>query len=403
MPREVSADVLVLGAGPAGSAAASTIARSGLSVALVDRFESPREKVCGDALIPDALNALRLLGLEQPVKAEARCLDGVKVYAPNGASVFLRGQCASLPRRRLDQLLRENAIQAGAAFFAPYQLKGPCGSSQIIGAIVQNSVSGEELKISAPLTILATGAATEAMNLFGVACRRDPSAVALRAYFEVPPAISDRFDHLCISYDRLIAPGYGWIFPGPNDTFNVGVGRFCDFRAQSPSQSLTRLWEAFVERFEPARELVSSSRQASPLKGAPLRTSMTGSQLSKPGLLVIGEAAGMTYPFSGEGIGKAMASGIIAGEVIAKFRDEERPLAETGPVYKERLTHEFRSRFEAYESAQRWLSSSTFSNFLTWRANAGSFVRGQLEGLFNETCDPRTLFSVRGMMRSLLE
>lgn len=129
---------------------------------------------------------------------------------------------------------------------------------------------------------------------------------------------------------------------------------------------------------------------------------MAGSKLSKPGLLVIGEAAGMTYPFSGEGIGKAMASGIIAGELIATFRRERLPLAATGTIYSERVVHEFRSRFSAYESAQRWLKSPAFANFLTRRANAGSFVKAQLEGLLNETADPRTLFSVRGMVRSLL-
>jgi geranylgeranyl reductase family protein len=402
MPREVATDVLVLGAGPAGSAAATTIARNGLNVALVDRFEFPREKVCGDALIPDALNAIRCLGLEQTVKAEARRLGGVRVYAPNGAYVFLQGQCASLPRRRLDQILRDNAIRAGAAFFAPYELKRPCCTSRITGAILQNRSSGEELTISAPITVLATGAGIEGIDLFGVTDRREPSAVALRAYFEAPPALSDRFDHLCISYDRSVAPGYGWIFPGPHGTFNVGVGRFFDRRTRSSSHNITRLWKAFIERFEPARELVTNSRQASPLKGAPLRTAMAGSKLSKPGLLVIGEAAGMTYPFSGEGIGKAMASGIIAGELIARFRRERLPLAGTGAVYAERLGHEFRSRFNAYESAQRWLNSPAFANFLTWRANAGSFVKEQLEGLFNETADPRTLFSVRGMVRSLL-
>ena len=110
----------------------------------------------------------------------------------------------------------------------------------------------------------------------------------------------------------------------------------------------------------------------------------------------------MTYPFSGEGIGKAMASGIIAGELIARFRRERLPLAGTGAVYAERLGHEFRSRFDAYASAERLLKSPAFANFLTWRANAGSFVKEQLEGLFNETADPRTLFSVRGMVRSLL-
>ena len=128
---------------------------------------------------------------------------------------------------------------------------------------------------------------------------------------------------------------------------------------------------------------------------------MTGARLSRPGLLVIGEAAGMTYSFSGEGIGKAMSSGIIAAEVIVSTLEDDRPLDHIGDVYSARLLREFGARFRAYARAQRWLERPRFANFLAWRANNSRFIKEQLEGLFTETADPRTIFSLHGIVRSL--
>src|SRR5919199_1670186 len=95
-------DVLVIGAGPAGAAAARRLAQHGLDVALVDRSEFPRDKVCGDALIPDALRALEQLSLKTRVLHDALSLHGVRVYAPNRTSVTLSGECACITRTVLD-------------------------------------------------------------------------------------------------------------------------------------------------------------------------------------------------------------------------------------------------------------------------------------------------------------
>ena len=96
-------DVLVIGAGPAGSAAARRLALGGLRVVLVDRFVFPRDKVCGDAIIPDALEAIGALGLDPAVRPAARFLEGVTVFAPDGTAVAMDGECACLPRAPCDE------------------------------------------------------------------------------------------------------------------------------------------------------------------------------------------------------------------------------------------------------------------------------------------------------------
>jgi len=368
---------------------------------LVDRYRFPRDKVCGDALIPDALQALHSLGLERAVSARARSLDGIRVHAPNGRSVSIAGRCACLPRREFDELLRDSAIAAGAAFMAPLNITGPIGVDRVAGATLEDRETKTTVTVRARITVLATGAVVEGLNRFQMTTRAAPSAIALRAYYKVPRDLSRSFDHLCISYDRSVMPGYGWIFPGPDDVFNVGIGWFLDSGRTARPPDVRDVWQKFTTRFPPAAELVRVSEQVSPLRGAPIRAGFTGSRLHRPGLIVAGEAAGLTYSFSGEGIGKAMASGIIAADRIVDCLNGRLAEADLGAVFEAQL-RTFESRFRAYRSAQRWLSSATFANVLAARASRGSFVREQLEGLFNETTDPRALFSLSGLLRSIV-
>ncbi|HNW65172.1 MAG TPA: FAD-dependent monooxygenase, partial [Piscinibacter sp.] len=112
-------DVLVVGAGPAGSAAAITLARAGVDVVLVDHHAFPREKVCGDGLIPDAHRALHRLGVLDEVMAQAQPVTHVGLVASRGGRVDLPGTLAVLPRRELDDIVCRAAVRAGARMHAP--------------------------------------------------------------------------------------------------------------------------------------------------------------------------------------------------------------------------------------------------------------------------------------------
>jgi flavin-dependent dehydrogenase len=120
---------------------------------------------------------------------------------------------------------------------------------------------------------------------------------------------------------------------------------------------------------------------------------MKGADLARPGLLVVGEAAGLTYSFSGEGIGKAMQSGIMAAEAA---------LAGNVDTYAAGLRAAFGDRFRAYERLQRLVSYPSMANLLVSRANGGGYVYRQLEGLLNERGRPDGLLSVTGALRALL-
>jgi len=396
--EEHRTDVLVIGAGPAGSAAAMMLARAGRDVTMVDRCAFPRDKVCGDALIPDALTALEGLGLKDAVLRGSRRLKGVRVFAPSGQSVDIDGECASIPRMVFDELLRSEAVRAGVRFLSDAHVTGPLiDGDRVTGAEVGGS------HVRADITLLATGAAAEPLKRFGVCQRTTPSATAARIYVRTDAQFARDFTHLCIAYDAAVCPGYGWIFPAPEATFNIGVCYFYDAKALPPEKNVRRLLAKFLDMFPVARETMRHSIHATELRGAPLRTALCGAALSRPGLLVIGEAAGLTYSLSGEGIGKALESGIIAADTIAASKAVTPSSAEViANQYATRLRERFAPRYRAYRLAQDWLSSPRVANLVAHRARKSAFVRGELSALFQETTNPGRLFSVAGILRSLV-
>ena len=391
------ADVLIVGAGPAGAAAAIVLARAGRDVLLADRRAFPRDKTCGDGLIPDALHALDRLGLKQQVLQRARMLESVRVYSPDGHFVDVKGQCACLPRLVFDELLRCEAIRAGARFVADADAFAPLIDDGIVAGAELN-VRAETRRVRADTTLLATGAASEALKRFGVCERIGPSATAARLYVTTDEPFAARFNHLCISYDEAICPGYGWIFPAPDASFNVGVAYFYDAKTLPAERNLRKLLTRFVQTFPAAIAVMEHAITVTELKGAPLRTALCGSTLSRPGLLVIGEAAGLTYSLTGEGIGKALESGVMAASIILEGGS---PVVVAGR-YKEQIHGTFGPRFRAYKMAQDCLARPWFANLLARRARKSPFAQRELSALLQETTDPHRLFSAAGMLRSFV-
>jgi geranylgeranyl reductase family protein len=391
---------LIIGAGPAGTAAAYSLARRGARVVLADQSTFPREKVCGDALVPDALAALARLGLKAPVAARMKRMQGIRVYVPDGSFVSLEAELGCLPRMVLDDVLLQAATAAGADVWTPARVVAPVvEGGKVVGAEFMRGTD-EPIEVRATATLIATGAAAKPLQLFGLCKRSEASATAARRYYRVPEPLAQSFDFLCIAYEKSICPGYGWVFPGPDGVFNIGVGYFYDSPRRPTETNVRLLLERFLQTFPPARELVAVSTPITPLRGAPLRTALRGARVSAPGVLVIGEAAGLTYPFSGEGIGKALESGMLAADVIADHAEADA--AAVAEAYRVALHSTYDSRFRAYKLAQDWLSRPWVANFVAKRARANPGLRRALEGVLTEQLDPRTIFSPTSLIRVLL-
>lgn len=404
-PPSAETEVLIIGAGPAGSATAIALRQAGIAVTLADRHDFPREKACGDALMPDALRALRRLGLGERLLGPALQARSIHIHAPNGTAVGVRGDFACLPRRKLDQSLLDAARDAGTRFLPRHRVRGPLlNQGHVTGARFSVGGSSSTRRVRARITVLATGAAVEPLRAFHLLLRRTPSALALRAYYRVPDWVARAHPHLYLSYDAVICPGYGWSFPGPDNVFNIGVGIFSDGPDRSAVPNLRDLWDTFIRAFPAAREIVSCGQPFAPPRGAPLRCNLDGAQLHQPGLLVVGEAAGTTFPFSGEGIGKALESGLSAAQAIAAtIRGNADDWNAAGPRYEADFRAMHAARYHAYRRAQSWLAWPAMCNLIARRAGPGSFAAQRLEDMIQERGDPRDLFSIPGLCRTVLE
>jgi flavin-dependent dehydrogenase len=291
-------------------------------------------------------------------------------------------------------------VAAGTTFRPRLEFVGVLREQDAVGgARFRQTRGGDLVDIAARVTVLATGASAAALEAAGVCRRKQASGFAVRAYYR-HEALAAETDFLCLSFDRRTLPGYGWVFPGPDATFNVGAGCFAA-RHAAAVPNVRRLFEAFCESFPLAGRLVAEGKRVGDLKGAPLRTALCGAAVSLPGLLVAGEAAGTTYSFSGEGIGKALETGALAAELAAGFLEGAASAAELQRQYAAALRRRFAPRFAAYEKAQRWLAHPAICNFMAARARAGRYVREQMQAMLAESGDPAALFSARGLLRAL--
>lgn len=400
-----SCDVLVIGAGPAGSACAQTLAEGGLDVVLADQHAFPRDKVCGDGLIPDAHAALKRLRVHDEVMAQAQHVQRVGCVGPRGGRVDVPGTLAVLPRRVLDDILFRSAVRAGAAPLTPWRFEAPLvDGGRVAGARLRSG--GEVHEVGARWVVLATGAVPQALIAAGVCRRRTPSAVALRGYVR-HDGLAGRLDAMEVVWHRRLKRGYGWIFPCRDGVFNVGVGLVhshaagADGRATMADVNLREMLAAFAEVHAPARELLERGTPVGEIKGAPLRCSLGGAEWSRPGLLVTGEAAGSTYAFTGEGIGKAMETGLLAAQALLRQRREGLDDASTRAAYGDAL-RALAPRFAMYERANRVNEHPWLADLVIWRARRTPALVRRMAGVLDETADPGRLVSLRGVAKLFL-
>lgn len=391
-------EVLVVGAGPAGSAAATLLARAGADVVLVDQHAFPRDKVCGDGLIPDAHRALRRLGVLDEVMAQAQPVTHAGLISPRGLRVDVPGTLAVLPRRELDHIVCRGAVRAGARMFAPVRFVAPLeDAGVVVGARLARGDVQREIRCR--WLVLASGAVPQALIAAGMALRNTPSGIALRGHLK-NDAMRGRIDKLEVVWHRAVAPGYGWIFPCRDGVFNVGVGVF-DRRAGGEG-NLRALFDAFTHIYPPARELVQGGHWLAPLRGAPLRTTLQGARFSRPGLLVTGEAAGSTYAFTGEGIGKAMETGMLAAEALLGGRAHDGDGSAVRARYEASLA-ELQPRFAMYERAN-WVNRHPWlADLVLWRGQRSERVLRRMSGVLDESSNPGQLLTAKGFYRLFTE
>jgi geranylgeranyl reductase family protein len=312
-------DVVVVGGGPAGAAAAYWLASAGRDVAVLEKKRYPREKTCGDGLTPRAVRQLADMGVE-PKLASFHRYDGLRAIA-HGITLELRWPDHPrfpdygyvVRRRDLDRLVAEQAGQAGAAFEQGAEAVAPL----LDGGLVRGAVLADGREVRGRYVVVADGANSRFGRALGAARDRGyPQGMAIRGYFESPmhddPWIESALDVRDRNGNSL--PGYGWIFPVGDGTINVGVGLLSTFR-DFRNVNTSRLMEEFAAT-APAYWGISPERSCGPPTGGRLPMGGSVSPVVGPTWLLVGDAAGTINPFNGEGIDYAYETGRIAAGLI---------------------------------------------------------------------------------------
>jgi geranylgeranyl reductase family protein len=333
-PERTETDVLVVGAGPGGSAAAYHLARHGIDVTVVEKATFPREKVCGDGLTPRAVKAMQGMGLDTEDPGFEKVV-GLRVYSRSTTIELPFPELTTfppyglvMPREGFDLLLAERAKKAGARVLEATEAIAPLvEDGWVRGAMIRPTGGKDEepTELRARYVIASDGAASRFAKPLGV-LRDDsrPLGIAARRYYRVPYHPGPWFESWLDLWDgEMLLPGYGWLFPVAGGRINLGAGLLNTFK-HFQDVSAQQLFSAFA-RMLPTEWGIGEDTAEGRILSGPLPMSLNRVPQAVPGLLLIGDAAGAVNPFNGEGIAYAMETGEIAADLLNEALVLDRP------------------------------------------------------------------------------
>ena len=344
--KEEKHDLVVVGAGPAGSVTAKKAAQQGLDVLLIERNQEIGVPVkCAEGVSKEIE---RFVALDKTwICAEVK---GANIYAPDGTKVVLSGTKMEevgyvLERRLFDKFLAHEAARAGAEIRLKTEAYGIIEDDGNTRGVYVRS-RGEDIRIYADIVVGADGVESRVGRWAGINTRLHPADVSICAEFLMCD-IDLNNDYSEFFLGSTIAPkGYAWIFPKGEDCANVGLGIGGDVSGEH-HRAIDYL-KAFVHEKFPDGKVIAEMYGAVPLSG-PIRESVAD------GLVLVGDAARHVNPLTGGGIIYAIQAGELAGDVVAKAMQENDVSKQRLMEYETRWRKEFGKRLETGLKAKNFL------------------------------------------------
>jgi menaquinone-9 beta-reductase len=330
------ADVIVVGAGPAGASAAYHLAEAGVDVLLLEKSAFPRDKICGDGLTPRAVRQLVAMGIDLDAPGWQRN-KGLRIVGAGHRVELPWPDLASFPpygmvrtRMDFDEILARHAEKAGARLMERTAVTGPVveeRTGRVTGVLARpvddrGRKLGDEETYSAPVVIACDGVSARLAIALGLERRENrPMGVAVRAYYETPRHDDEWMESWLELWDGQpgrsnLLPGYGWIFGVGDGTANVGLGilntsaafQHVDYR------DVLRRW---LDHTPPEWGFREENRVGR-IGSAALPMGFNRKPHYTRGVLLSGDSGGMVNPFNGEGIDYALESGHLAAETVVQ-------------------------------------------------------------------------------------
>lgn len=325
------ADIVVVGAGPAGAIAAFTLASEGHDVLLIDKQSFPREKACGDGLSSSAVSFLSQLGLDeiltgaQQIEDTRLVVDWQRKRKRSPSRSPGRPQRCCLPRRTFDDALVGCARRVGARFLKAIVTEPILREGNAVGVKLVHD--GVQKSVSATHIVAADGATSRLRSLMAFPSRPGvPSSYAVRRYVLTQEPLEPIFD----LYAPVTNPfaGYGWVFPVSEHVANIGIG-YVTARGLPRPRPITDLLDSFLISLQRHRgSELESLKPISPARGAPVGIGFSADRCEASGVIFVGDAARTCDPITGEGIDQAMRSAHISALALHRaIRSKTKPLA----------------------------------------------------------------------------
>lgn len=375
-------DVIIVGGGPAGSTCSMFLGREGNKVLLIDKAKFPRDKTCGDACSGKSISVLRELNLLQEIeKAPHGKIYGVLFSSPNGTVLEIpvkdKEKSSGFVCRRevLDNILFKNAkkyVDTLEEFTVTDLLKE---GDQVVG-VIGTDKSGKPMQIRAKIVVGADGASSLIAQKVGVfEIDGNHHCTAVRGYYDGVTGMKDLIE---IHFTRSVLPGYLWIFPYEDGTANVGVGMLTSdikkyrINLKDLMEKEIRENPVFKDRFKDAR-LISDVKGWNLPLGSKIRRQIAGN-----GWVLLGDAASLIDPFSGEGMGNAMTSAKIAFRTISRALRLGTYDQKTLSEYETELKKELSGELSMSYNLQRLGKRQFLINFIVGKAVRNAEIREQI-------------------------
>lgn len=356
-------DVLIIGAGPAGSSCALLLNDAGIKVTVLDKAAFPRDKICGDALSPDVIN--QLLRIRPSLRerfnqqSDRRKITGLRMVAPSGEDFELylnKNQDKDIegfvmPRMEFDRTMNEEVRTAPHVNLIE-NVKVNKLTQEKDGLLVETTAGDWKAK----MVIGADGAhSVVAKQLAGYEMDRNHYCAAMRVYYENVEWDQDG-DLIELHFLPEVSPGYLWVFPMEGNKANVGIGMLSKYVAEKNVNLRKELDKALTShprlapRFKNAKPMES-------VKGFGIPLGSKKFKLSGDNYLLVGDAASLVDPMTGEGVGNAMRSGRFAAEHIVKCLEESRFDAKYNMAFDKRIYKAMWSELRISRAFQKFFTS----------------------------------------------
>lgn len=332
--EEIFYDAIVVGGGPGGSTTAAFLGMRGRKVLLLDKEGWPRDKTCGDAISGKSISVLADLGITDTLEnVDHGDVTGLTFSSPNGKVVSIpfrkgnEGISKGYVCRRMvyDNMLWQNAKGKCTAIEGATVTAVVRESGKIVG-VKAKTKDGAEKEYRGKMLIGADGVSSlVAREIRGADVDPDHTCIAYRAYYSGITGMNGTIE---IHFVKSVMPGYFWIFPLENGLANVGVGMVMT-DVKKGNVNLQKAMLDAIEQNPLFKERFKAAKLVSPIKAWSLPFGSKKRKLHADNVLLVGDAAGLVDPFSGEGIGNAMYSGRLA----ARIADEALTANDTSEVF----------------------------------------------------------------------